>query len=207
MALKLSGIHRHPPFRRHRHRHRYRYRYRAYPPIHGTIARVDHREPPPGLGRMKLVRLLPAFAHSAAFAILVLGAASLRAAGPVEGVPSSPLPNRLSWHAAERRVGNENGIDPAATGDGKALKYDLATATVWGEKTRNQSGIGLAMGPTIARLHVVANWHANDAMLLGFDRKRSNVRSNFVRVVDRSSVRYRFILSRHRFEVHLTKVF
>lgn len=156
---------------------------------------------------MKLVRLLPAFAHSAAFAIMVLGAASLRAAGPVEGVPSSPLPNRLSWDAAQPRINNENRLDPAATGDGKALKYDLATATVWGDKTRNQSGIGLAMGPTIARLPVIANWNANDAMLLGFHRKRSNVRSNFVRVIDRGPVRYRFILSRHRFEVHLTKVF
>ena len=203
MARKLSGIHLHPSVRRHRHRHRYR----AYPPLHGTIARVDHRERPPGLELLKLVRLLPAFAHSAAFAILVLGAASLRAAGPVGGVPSSPLPNQLSWDAAQPRVNNENRLDPAATGDGKALKYDLATATVWGEKTRNQSGIGLAMGPTIARLHVVANWNANDAMLLGFDRKRSNVRSNFVRVIDRGPVRYRFILSRHRFEVRLTKVF
>ena len=156
---------------------------------------------------MKLVRLLPAFAHSAAFAILVLGAASLRAAGPVEGVPSSPLPNRLSWDAAQPRVSKENGIDPATAGDGKALKYDLATATVWGDKARKRSGIGSALELTIERLPVVANWNANDAMLLGFHRKRSNVRSNFVRVIDRGPVRYRFILSRHRFEVRLTKVF
>ena len=156
---------------------------------------------------MKLVCLLPAFAHGAAFAIMVLGAASLRAAGPVEGVPPSPHPNQLSWDAAERRVNNENRLDPATAGDGKALKYDLATATVLGDKARKRSGIGLAMEPTIEWLPVVANWNANDAMLLGFDRKRSNVRGNFVRILDRSPVRYRFILSRHRFEVHLTKVF
>ena len=156
---------------------------------------------------MKLVRLLPACAHSAAFAILVLGAASLRAAGLAEGVPPSPHPSQLSWDAAERRVNNENGLDPATAGDGKALKYDLATATASGDKARKRNDIGLAMEPAIEWLPVVANWNANDAMLLGFDRKRSNVRSNFVRVIDRGPVRYRFILSRHRFEVHLTKVF
>lgn len=156
---------------------------------------------------MKLVCLLPAFAHGAAFAIMVLGAASLRAAGPVEGVPPSPHPNQLSWDAAERRVNNENRLDPATAGDGKALTYDLATATVSGGKARQRSGIGLAMEPSIEWLPRVANWNANNATLLGFDRKRSNVRSNLVRVVDRGPVRYRFILIRHRIEVRLTKVF
>jgi hypothetical protein len=177
---------------------------------------------------VKLARLFPAFAHVAALAIMALGAAPLRAAGPVEGLAPSNNPRQFSWDTAERRLMNEGRFDEATARAAKARSYNLGTATAsdrnlnfessardksmlgpsLGLLARKRGGIGITVEADAEWSPRIANWRGSGARLLGIDRERlNNAQSGLVTVLDRHLVRSRLTLSRHRIQVELTTGF
>jgi hypothetical protein len=122
---------------------------------------VEQPEPPPRFEPTKVARKLAALAHGAALTIMLLGGGPARAAGVVEPITTS----------------------------GKALSYDLATATAADTAASKPSGAGAEWSPR------VAYWSGHVG------------RSGLGRVLDRRTVRYRLNVGRHRVDVQLTKLF
>jgi hypothetical protein len=190
----LASFHLHLRIHLHLQLHRPRVRRQR---THGTIARVEHREPPLAFELvMKLARVLPPLAHSAALVMMVLGGAPVRAADP----DKFQIPMTRDEHAG---VAFNLNRDTIVNPEGKSLRYNLGMTIAAVSNTSLASAVRGKSSPRITNLS------GYTIRSVDFDRQRFfNARGRpSVTVLDQRVVLSRITYLRNRIQVAFSAAF